>query len=49
MYLVPILTLCYKQRKRLNANTDFNKTGVPLKRCDYTGVTFKYDIEISCM
>ncbi len=41
-YLVPILSL-------LNANIDFNKTCVPLKRCDYTGVTFKYDIEISYM
>jgi hypothetical protein len=30
----------------LNANIDINKTGVPLKRCDHTGV--KYDIEISC-
>ena len=32
----------------LIANIDSNKTGVPLKRCDHTGVTVKYDIEISC-
>ena len=32
----------------LNANIDFNKTVVPLKRCDHTGVAVKYDIEISC-
>jgi len=34
----------------LNANTsiNFNKTDVPLKRCDHTGVTAKYDIELSC-
>jgi len=31
-----------------NANIYFNKTAVPLKRCDHTGVTFNYDIEISC-
>ena len=33
----------------LNANIDFNKTGDPLERCDHTGVTVKYDIEISCL
>jgi hypothetical protein len=32
----------------LNANIDFNKTGVPLKRCENTDVRAKYDIEISC-
>ena len=41
-YLIPILSL-------LNAKNYFIKTGVPLKRCDYTGVTFKCDIEISYM
>jgi len=33
----------------LNANIDFNKTGDQLERCDHTGVTVKYDIEISCL
>ena len=33
----------------LNANIDFNKTCVPLERCNHTGVTFKYHIEISYM
>ena len=32
-----------------NANIDFNKRCVPLKICDHTGVTVKYDIDISCM
>jgi len=32
----------------LNANIDFNKTGVPLKRCAHIGVTVKYDNEVSC-
>ena len=34
----------------LNANTSINlsKTYVPLKRCDHTGVTVKYDIELLC-
>ena len=43
-YLVPMRPLFYKQRTHLNANIDFNNTGVPLKRCGYTGVTFKYNI-----
>jgi len=30
----------------INGNIDYNKTSVPLKRCDHTGVTIKYDIEI---
>jgi hypothetical protein len=32
----------------LNANIDFNKTCVPLKRYDHAGVTVKYEIEIPC-
>ena len=31
----------------LNANIDFNKTGVPLKRCAHIGVTVEYDNEVS--
>lgn len=30
----------------LNANIDFNKTGIPLKRCEHSGVTAKYDEDI---
>ena len=43
-YLVHMLPLFYKQRTSLNANIDFNRTGVPLKICGYKGVTFKYSI-----
>ena len=32
----------------LIANIDFNKTCVPFKKCDHTGVTFKQYIEIPC-
>ena len=32
----------------LNTNIDFNKTGDPLERCEHTGVTAMYDIEIPC-
>jgi hypothetical protein len=34
----------------LNANTsiNFSKAYVPLKRCDHTGMTVKYDIELAC-
>lgn len=43
-YLVHMLPLFYKQRTSLNAKIDFNRTGVPLQRCGYKGVTFKYSI-----
>jgi len=34
----------------LNANTsiNFSNAYVSLKRCDHTGVTVKYDIELAC-
>ena len=48
-HLTPWGSLVLKFKSfNLNANTDFNKTDVPLKRCAHIGVTVEYDNEVSC-